>query len=105
MDCKPCRGGVPPLVGAELKSWHDKLGGHWELVDGHHISRSFRCSSFRAAIEFTNKIASLAEEVGHHPVILINFKQVTLDIWTHKIDGLADADFIFAAKADDVFTR
>jgi 4a-hydroxytetrahydrobiopterin dehydratase len=105
MGCTPCRGGVAPLEGAELKCWHDKLGGEWELVDAHHISRSFSCSSFSKAIEFTNKIAELAEQVGHHPIILINFNKVTLDIWTHKIDGLADADFIFAAKADDLFTN
>ena len=103
IDCKPCRGGVPPLEGTELKSWHDKLGAKWELVDGHHISRSFGCSSFSKAIEFTNKIAELAELVGHHPLILISFNKVTLDIWTHKINGLADADFIFAAKADDLY--
>jgi 4a-hydroxytetrahydrobiopterin dehydratase len=102
MECVPCRGGVPPLVGDELKGWHEKLANEWQLIEGHHISKLFEFSSFVKSIEFTNAMADLSESVGHHPVILINFKKVTVDVWTHKIDGLTDADFIFAAKIDEI---
>jgi len=102
MICKPCKGGIPPLMGDELRSWHKKLANDWELIDNHHISKSYSLSSFAESMLFTNKIADLAENIGHHPVIVINFKEVKLDIWTHKINGLADADFIFAAKVDEI---
>ena len=51
-------------------------------------------------MKFTNKVGALAEEIFHHPDIFLTWGKVKISIWTHKIDGLNEADFIFAAKAD-----
>ena len=98
--CTPCRGGVPPLAGGELDRLAAELGGGWQVVDGHHLEKEYRFPDFRQALDFTNRIGELAEEVNHHPNIFLTWGKVKIELWTHKIDGLNEADFIWAAKAD-----
>ena len=99
-DCIPCRGGIPPLAGKELAALDAALGGDWEVVDGHHLEKTYRFPDFQQALDFTNSIGALAEKINHHPDICLGWGKVHVTIWTHKIDGLAEADFIWAAKAD-----
>lgn len=99
-QCVPCRGGVPPLKGPELVALQDQLSAGWMVVDGHHLEKEYRFQDFREALDFTNKIGEMAEEQDHHPDILLTWGTVKVTIWTHKIDGLTESDFIFAAKAD-----
>jgi 4a-hydroxytetrahydrobiopterin dehydratase len=99
-ECIPCKGGVPPLEGEELAAMADSLGGKWEVIEGHHLEKEFEFDDFRQALEFTNKVGELAEKIGHHPDILLTYGKCKVTVWTHKIDGLAEADFIFAAKVD-----
>jgi len=101
-ECIPCRGDIPPLGGEELTSLHRDLGGGWELVDDHHLTKTYRFPNFQQALDFTNRIGALAEEINHHPSICLGWGRVELQLWTHKIDGLAEADFIWAAKADQL---
>jgi 4a-hydroxytetrahydrobiopterin dehydratase len=70
------------------------------VVDGHHLEKEYRFDNFRDALEFTNEVGELAEEQGHHPDIELSWGRVKLSVWTHKIDGLTESDFIWAAKAD-----
>ena len=100
MECVPCKGGVPPLAGAELEGLLDSLGGEWRVIDGHHLEKEYRFSDFRGALDFTNRVGELAEQQRHHPDISLAWGKVRLTIWTHKIDGLTESDFVFAAKAD-----
>ena len=99
-DCIPCKGGVPPLVGEALREISSELGNDWQVVDAHHLEKSFRFESFRDALAFTNRVAELAESVNHHPDIELSWGRVKLTIWTHTIEGLSEADFVWAAKAD-----
>ena len=98
--CIPCSGGVPPLKGDELLSYKKKLDNNWELIDEHHLEKEYLFKNFRKALNFTIKIGELAENQNHHPDIYLAWGKVKLTIWTHKIDGLTESDFIFAAKAD-----
>jgi 4a-hydroxytetrahydrobiopterin dehydratase len=100
--CVPCRGGVPPLTGKELADVHRQLPefAHWKVVNEHHITRSYNFSDFRSALEFVKKVGEVAEDQGHHPVIQLTWGKVDITIWTHKIDGLTESDFILAAKID-----
>lgn len=100
MECIPCKGGVPPLEGEELESYHERLGGDWEVVDGHHLEKQFEFENFAEALAFTNRIGELAESVNHHPDLELGWGYVRVKLWTHKIDGLSEADFVWAAKAD-----
>ncbi len=99
-ECVPCKGGVPPLRGGELAKLAKQLNSGWQVVKEHHLEKEYKFKDFREALEFTNKVGSLAEAQGHHPDIYLAWGKVRLTIWTHKIDGLTESDFVFAAKAD-----
>jgi len=100
--CAPCRGGVPPLKGKQLQDLYHQLqdSTQWTIVNEHHITRSYKFPDFRTALDFANKIGELAEQQGHHPDMLLAWGKVGVTIWTHKIDGLTESDFILAAKID-----
>ena len=100
-ECVPCRGGVPPLKGDELKNLSTKIEG-WSVVEEHHLSKVFKLRNFQEALAFVNRVGELAEEQGHHPDICFGWGRVEITIWTHKIDGLTESDFILAAKIDQL---
>lgn len=97
--CVPCRGGVPPLKGEEITNLLGELNG-WSVVSEHHLIKIFKLGDFREALAFVNRVGELAEEQGHHPDICFGWGKVEISIWTHKIDGLTESDFILAAKID-----
>lgn len=99
-ECIPCRGGVPPLEGEELARYANELGNGWQVVDGHHLEKTYEFEDFRQALDFTVEIGELAEKINHHPDICLSWGKVAVTLWTHKIDGLNEADFVWAAKAD-----
>jgi len=99
--CVPCKGGVPPLAGEELKNLAQQLP-HWKVVDAHHITRAFAFPDFRQALEFVNKVGAIAESQGHHPDIFLTWGKAEITTWTHKINGLTESDFILAAKIDQL---
>lgn len=105
LSCVPCRGGVPPLKGAELQALATKLGGGWRVVNEHHLEKGYTFKDFKEALAFTNAVGEIAEREGHHPDIYLAWGKVGLSIWTHKIDGLTESDFVLAAKADEAFER
>ena len=98
--CIPCKGGVPPLKGAKLDDLLEKLKNDWKIIKDHHLEKEYSFKNFKEALNFTIKVGELAENQGHHPDIFLAWGKVKLTIWTHKIDGLTESDFIFAAKAD-----
>lgn len=102
-ECVPCRGGVPPLKGAKLREMTEAYVHGWRAVNEHHLEKVFSFPNFVTALAFTNRIGELAEEVNHHPDIHLSWGQVKVLIWTHKINGLTESDFIFAAKVDRLF--
>ena len=99
-ECVPCRGGVPPLVGQAIESFLDQLGNDWKTVDDHHLEKEYRFKDFRGAMDFAVRVGELAEAQGHHPDVYLSWGKVRLTIWTHKINGLTESDFVLAAKAD-----
>ena len=99
-ECVPCRGTVPRLEGEELRKMALQLGPGWQVMKEHHLEKEYKFKNFREALDFTNKVGELAEAQGHHPDIYLAWGLVRLTIWTHKIDGLTESDFILAAKAD-----
>jgi 4a-hydroxytetrahydrobiopterin dehydratase len=100
--CVPCRGGVPPLKGKELQDLAKQVSG-WKVFNEHHITKSFTFPDFKAALAFVNKVGEVAESQGHHPDILLGWGKAEITTWTHKIDGLAESDFILAAKIDQLY--
>jgi 4a-hydroxytetrahydrobiopterin dehydratase len=99
--CIPCRGGTPPLKGKELEALHKSVP-KWTVSKEHHLTREYKFPDFAKALEFVNKVGAVAEEQGHHPDILLAWGKAEITLWTHKIDGLTESDFIMAAKIDRV---
>lgn len=99
-NCIPCRGGTPPLKGPELKFLNDKLGQGWQVLEEHHLEKEYAFKNFKEALDFTVKVGELSEQQGHHPDIYLAWGKVKLTLWTHKIEGLSESDFILAAKID-----
>ncbi len=99
--CVPCQGGVPPLKGDELKEYERQVPG-WRVVDGHHLEREFTFPDFKSALVFVNQIGDIAESQGHHPEITFTWGKARVTIWTHKVNGLTESDFILAAKISQV---
>jgi 4a-hydroxytetrahydrobiopterin dehydratase len=97
-QCVPCRGGVPPLAGDRIRELQQELGGGWEVIDDHHLSKEFAFEDFAGALSFVNRVGEIAEREGHHPDIYLAWGKVRIEIWTHKIDGLTESDFVLAAK-------
>ena len=103
--CVPCRGGVPPLTEAEIRELHPHVP-EWEAVERNGIpliQRVFKFKNFIEAVAFTNKVADIAEQQDHHPLIITEWGRVTVQWWTHVIKGLHRNDFIMAAKTDQLF--
>jgi 4a-hydroxytetrahydrobiopterin dehydratase len=97
--CVPCRGGIPALKGTDLRKFHDSVPD-WVVVDEHHLNRQFTFSDFKQALDFVNRVGAVAEQEGHHPDIFLAWGKAEITLWTHKIDGLTESDFIMAAKID-----
>lgn len=98
--CIPCSGGIPPLNSQDQHRLLEELDGGWKIERGHHLIKEFDFPDFRQALCFTNRIGEVAEREGHHPDIYLSWGKVKVLIWTHKIDGLTESDFILAAKCE-----
>lgn len=99
-SCVPCRGGVPPLRGEEIAPYLELLRNGWTVVAEHHLANEFKFPDFAGALALVNQIGAVAEAEGHHPDIELGWGRVGVTIWTHKIDGLTESDFVLAAKID-----
>jgi 4a-hydroxytetrahydrobiopterin dehydratase len=100
--CEPCEKGTPPLDSRALDSFRNDPNFSWAIVNDKKIVKEFNFGSYAQTIAFVNKVAYLAEDEGHHPVMHVDFRKVIVELWTHAIDGLSDNDFIMAAKIDEV---
>lgn len=88
------------MKGTPLRDLEKQLGRGWRVVNDHHLEKEFTFKDFLGALAFTNKVGELAEEQGHHPDIYLAWGKVRITIWTHKIDGLTESDFVLAAKIE-----
>lgn len=100
--CIPCDAGTPPLKPSEYEPLLRQLKSDWEVIEEKKIKHEFKFEGFREAIGFVNKVADLAEEEGHHPNFHIYYSRVVIDLYTHKINGLSENDFVLAAKIEEI---
>ena len=99
--CVPCRGGTPPLTSEQIQPLLEQIS-HWEVVENHHLQKTFKFKDFVTALDFVNRVGTIAEEEGHHPDLYLAWGKVEVKTWTHKINGLSESDFILSAKIDRV---
>ena len=101
MKCLPCRGGTPALGPEEIAPLAAQVPG-WEIVNGHHLHKLVPTRDFAESLALANRIGTLAEKAGHHPDLLVVWGRLGIDIFTHKVDGFTQSDFILAAKIDEL---
>ena len=102
-DCQPCKGGMLAMKKNEAKQFFHELGNAWQMVNHHHLQKAYDFGTYRECLDFLNIIGELAELQNHHPDIYLSWGQVEVSIWTHKVDGLTESDFILAAKIEQLF--
>ena len=103
--CDACQPGTPTVTHEEITQLKPHIPD-WEMTDVRgvpRLRRAFTFPDFRSAVAFTNRVADLAEDAGHHPLIRLEWGKVTISWWTHAIHGLHRNDFIMAAKTDRVY--
>ena len=101
--CKPCQGAISPLTTNETEKLLHELSNGWNLNNKGHLYKEYKFSNFMKAIDFVNSIAKIAEENAHHPDLKIGWGSCNIEIWTHKINGLTESDFILAAKIEGLY--
>lgn len=101
--CVPCSAGTPRLRGKEVTQLLDQLTEGWKLVEERHIEKEYLFPNFKSALQFVNDIGAIAEKQGHHPDIFLAWGKVKVLLWTHKIHGLSENDFVLAAKCDEQY--
>ena len=98
--CVPCRGGVPPLADDVAARLLAQLRGAWRINAAGHLAARYDFPDFLGAMGFANAIAEIAEAEQHHPDLTVRWGACEVEIWTHKIDGLTESDFVLAAKIE-----
>ena len=101
--CVPCRGGIPPLKGDQLIPYAGQLPD-WTIVEEHHLAKTFLFPDFKTGLDFVNRAGAVAEQEGHHPDMNVAWGKVEVRIYTHKIRGLTESDFVLAAKIDRLYS-
>ena len=104
--CVPCEGGIPAFDITEIHKYLKKVDG-WSVENdkskNYFLIKEFKFKNFLESQKFVNKVGEIAENEGHHPDIFYGWGYAKIKIFTHAINGLAESDFILAAKIDKVF--
>ena len=98
--CIPCEGGVPPLDPDDIKNLKKQIKSDWQVLENSKLTKEYLFVNYHHTMDFVNKVANLAEEEGHHPVMYVYYGRVVIELWTHAINGLSENDFIMAYKID-----
>ena len=103
--CMPCEGGIPPFDVSEIHNYLKKVDG-WDVkqddLSHYYLIKEFKFENFLNSQNFVNKVGEIAENEGHHPDICFGWGYAKIKIFTHAIQGLAESDFILAAKIDKI---
>jgi 4a-hydroxytetrahydrobiopterin dehydratase len=101
--CVPCDTATPPMSRSDAETLLAQVDG-WKMVDGEplKLAREMKFKDFAQAMAFVNKMATIAEEEGHHPDFCVSWNRVKIELVTHNIGGLSENDFILAAKINEL---
>jgi 4a-hydroxytetrahydrobiopterin dehydratase len=101
--CIPCSGDILPIVVEEARYYLKKISNEWILDEtSMQLWRKYSFKDFETPLQLLNKIAEIAEAEWHHPELIIGYGKLEVGIWTHKINGLVESDFVLAAKIDQL---
>ena len=103
--CIPCEGNIPPFDKSEIHKYLKKVDG-WDVKsdkdENYYLIKEFSFKDFNESQKFVNKVGDVAEKENHHPDISFGWGYCRVKIFTHAIKGLAESDFVLAAKIDEI---
>tara|TARA_Y100001958_G_scaffold147013_1_gene127295 strand:+ start:391 stop:732 length:342 start_codon:yes stop_codon:yes gene_type:complete len=103
--CIACDGNIPPFDSSEIHKYLKKVDG-WDVKNNEdksfYLIKDFKFKNFEESQKFVNKVSNISEEENHHPDISFGWGYCKVKIFTHAIKGLAESDFILAAKIDKI---
>ena len=105
--CVACQADADPATEGEVRNFLDK-NIDWSLltIDGvNRIERNYSFDNFESALHFTNNVGQIAEDEGHHPLIILEWGKVTVAWWSHKIKDLHLNDLILASRCDNQYRK
>ena len=101
--CISCDGSIPAFDIDEIHKYQKKVDG-WDVKNdenkSYFLTKEFIFKNFLDSQNFVNKVSNVAEQENHHPDISFGWGYCKIKISTHAIKGLAESDFILAAKID-----
>ena len=103
--CVSCDGSISPFEISEIHKYLKKVDG-WDVKSNkdksYYLAKDFKFNNFKESQNFINKVGDIAEKENHHPDIFFGWGYCKIKIFTHAIKGLAESDFILAAKIDKI---
>ena len=103
--CIACDGDTPPFDKSEIHKYLRKVDG-WDVKSDDEKSvfliKHFKFNNFKESQNFINHVGDIAEQENHHPDISFGWGYCKIKIFTHAIKGLAESDFVLAAKIDKI---
>lgn len=103
--CVACDGETLPFDTTEIHKYLKKVDG-WEVKSNINknffLIKNFKFKNFLESQNFVNQVSDIAEKENHHPDIYFGWGYCKIKIYTHAIKGLAESDFILAAKIDKI---
>ena len=103
--CVPCEGNIAPFDISEIHKYLKKVDG-WDVKSDENknffLLKEFSFKNFKESQSFVNKVGEIAERENHHPDIFFGWGYCKVKIFTHAIKGLAESDFVLAAKIDKI---
>jgi|TARA_B110000438_G_scaffold179603_1_gene171666 4a-hydroxytetrahydrobiopterin dehydratase len=104
-NCIPCKGGISPFNIEEIQKYLKRVDG-WDIKKNNDeffsLEKEFKFNNFLESQKFINEVGNISESQSHHPDITFGWGYAKIKIFTHKIKGLVESDFILAAKIDKI---
>lgn len=105
MKWKATRVGTLPLKGDQLLQLIGKLNNGWTDIDETKLVKEYKFSNFNRALEFANLVGNMSDELNHHPDLHLAWGKCRVEIWTHRIDGIAEMDFVYATRIEKIYAE
>jgi len=103
--CVPCSGDIPAFTEDQIKNFKSKIE-KWDVKKNEkgyfYLSKDYKFENFEKSLNFVNKVSQIAENENHHPDLKFGWGYANIIIFTHAINGLAESDFVLAAKIDEI---
>jgi len=87
------------LTQEQLQKEVESLGSRWS-IDGEHLKLELKGAPMAKCGAAAAHAAVLADELDHHPTIVLEYAGMTLTINTHDKKAITVLDLVYAARLE-----